>query len=126
MARDWLRAIVVTVLGMVLIAGLFWWRNRDERLRLEGQLQYITKQLHQQDSTQQAFLAGLSKKLDKQGGAVDTVIEHFHTTTDKILVPGRVDSVYLDTAFARLPDSTKVRILRELGTKTANARVAMK
>lgn len=109
------------ITAVLLGAFLLWKRGYDNDRRLEGKLEILTQDLKRRDSALTDFMGKLGVRLDAQLLTANKTIERFRTVTEVVQIPGRVDSVFKDSAFANLPDSAKVRILRELGTQVANA-----
>lgn len=108
--------------ALVLFLGLWGYKvHYDNQLKLEGQLEFLQKDLKQRDSTMAVFIASLVTRMNLQFSHTNTTIEHWKTTVEKIptLIAGKIDSVYKDSAFAKLPDSLKVRVLRDLGSSLA-------
>lgn len=75
--------------------------------------------LEKKDSTTMHNVNILGNQVESTTKAAVVYLDRWHTTTQKVYVPGRVDSVYKDSVFAALPDSTKVKVLTALGNVTA-------
>lgn len=111
------------------LAGILWlwWEDKKSDLKLQGQLEYVQKELKRQDSlqaikdsTQMAALERVNAQLNLSLGSTERAITVFRNTTGRVVVPGQLDSVYLDTAFAKLADTLKIQVLRALGNQVAS------
>lgn len=115
--------IALGALVLLVVSGLLYKRHYDNQKKLEGQLQFLIKDVARRDSITSEFLSKLSIKLDAQILTATKTIEHWHSVTEKVpvMIAGRIDSVFKDSVFAKLPDSVKVRVLLAAGTSVANS-----
>lgn len=119
-AASLLRYVIVllVLIGLGLGANALWQRHkRNADAHLDQQITDTAKQ----DSSTQVHLDSISQRLDTVTRTAIQYIDRWHTTTEKVYVPGRIDSVYKDSNFAKLPDSVKVKVLRELGNQAAQS-----
>lgn len=119
----WLSSIRAIIILAVLVSlafwGYTWWHGRKhDKDVVIGEK--ITQAQHV-DSTHQAHLDSLSKKIDTVTKTTTRWLTRWDTVTAKVQLPGTVDSVYKDSAFAALPDSDKVKVLRIIGSQAAQS-----
>jgi hypothetical protein len=113
----WIAGAVIAL----VVTGLLYKQHYDNQRRLEGKLEFLIQDVGRRDSTLMVYMSGLATKLDQQTATATKTIEHWKTTTQMVSIPGHVDSVFKDSAFAALPDSIKVKVLAQLGTQVANS-----
>lgn len=115
------KAIGLWALALVLLGGLLYWANSCYTNRQRKDAVLENKILTQEANTKvtEGHTKELGKQIDTVSHDVVHIIHHWDTVTAKIVLPGRVDSVFKDSAFAALPDSAKVEVLRLLGNQAA-------
>lgn len=110
-------AVLVAVILLGLLVNEMWQRHKGKQdAVIDSKIQVA----HQQDSSTMHHIDSVSVRIDTVTRTAVQYIERWHTLTEKVLVPGRVDSIYRDTLFAKLPDSSKVKVLVADGNKNAD------
>lgn len=106
--------IIAILLGLAVNS---WWQHRKQTDdTIASERISVAKAA---DSAAIMRLDSLGRRVDTAATAVTKVIDHWHVVTQKVQLPGRVDSVFKDSAFAALPDSLKIEVLRLVGEKAA-------
>lgn len=117
----------VGAVALLLITAGYWYSHRRERqVQKDAVLESKIGGLEIKDSAKLAGFDAANRKVDSlsaelkaQSGRIDTVIQKVAVKV-RVPVPGtpdtiiRIDSVFKDSVFARLPDSAKVEVLRLL------------
>lgn len=116
--KYYLAGLLVLVLALAAFAAS-WWRERQahERGKVDQRLEDLTRR----DSSTRRHIDSISLRVDTVTRTAVMKITRWDTVTKKIPVPGTVESVYVDTLFAKLPDSVKVQVLRAAGNEVAKA-----
>lgn len=124
--------LIIAAVGTALIvtSGYHWWRSRQEKKDTQradaiAVLDQAKADQAAHDSVTRHALDSVNSHLTTVAATSVTGITHWDTVTKRIpvmvhdTIPGkfRTDSVYKDSAFAALPDSDKVKLLRAIGDR---------
>lgn len=132
----WLRMGLWALLAFLVVWGYTTCRKEQEdkdatRKEQISQAEREGAGLKRQDSVSRHAFDSVSLRLDSMSRLAVHGLDHWDTVTKRVVVTRRdtvqgkeivrVDSVFKDSAFARLPDSLKVQVLRQLGDQNVKA-----